>query len=314
MQVVHENAVTFGKFNGLVGIVSERADAAPGRRSDLPAVLILNTGIIHRVGAGRLTTIWARRLATEGHCVLRFDLSGIGDSERRRDNLPPFEAALSDLRDALDWLVSARGIRRVVLIGLCASADLSLLYAGDDSRIVGMVIIDPSTPLTRRHYFLKLLRRDVWRRKLQALVNRTMIFRKQSSRTSQDVAGEAQYDEVAPPEDTSFRALFSTAYQSAFAREVKTLAIFTTGAEWYNYRNQLFDAFPEIDFSAHLQLEYFERCDHMITHEANRARLFQAVNSWLATAEFKSPSTAADTQQLPVVGGPRADDLISLEF
>jgi pimeloyl-ACP methyl ester carboxylesterase len=315
MQTIIENVAVFGQFGGLVGIFSEGVNG--GSRggeasvSELPAVIILNSGIVHRVGAGRLSTIWSRRLAGAGHCVLRFDLSGVGDSERRDDTLPPIEAAMADLRDAMDWLQSTRGIRRVILTGICTGADLSLLYAGTDPRVCGIMIIDPSTPPTLRHYVLKCMTYKPWKRKYDAVLNVLKWQRKATQAFSMDVSN---YDSL-PLNDPRVRACLADAYRSAFALSVKILAIFTAGADWYTYRTQLFDAFPELDFDGNLQLEYFKRCDHIITHEVNRAHLFEVVDSWLARVEFKSPVTAPDTSRLTETqSAAKSDDLISVEF
>ncbi len=100
--IIRDHAVAFGKSNGLVGIVTEPAYGPAetehyGAPTRPPAVVLLNTGVTHRVGANRMSTTWSRRLAAAGHFVLRFDQSGIGDSERRQDNLTPLDAALADL-------------------------------------------------------------------------------------------------------------------------------------------------------------------------------------------------------------------------
>jgi pimeloyl-ACP methyl ester carboxylesterase len=292
MQAVLENAVLLGQFSGLVGIVSERAEGLPGvddtERREQPGIIILNTGILHRVGAGRLSTILARRLAIAGYYVLRFDLSGIGDSKRRRDNLPPAEGAMADLRDAVDWFQSARGIQRVILIGICSGADLSLLYAGGDLRVVGMAIVDASTPPTCWHYLLKCFDHKAWRRKLQAILNVAKAHG--ASPETHNASDVFQYDHSLELNNRRARATLADAYRNAFANSVRILAIFTTGAAWYNYRNQLFDAFPDINFEGNLRFEYFKRCDHLITHEGNRSRFFEVVESWLALTNFNCSS------------------------
>jgi pimeloyl-ACP methyl ester carboxylesterase len=316
MQSVNESAVVFGQFNGLVGIVSEPADGADGGRASgetIPlAVVILNTGIIHRVGAGRLSTIWARHLAAAGHCVMRFDLSGVGDSERRNDNLPPTDGALADIRDAVDWLQAVRGIHRVILVGLCSGADLSLLYGGTDPRIVGTVIIDASTPPTRGHYLRKLLTLKLWKRQFLDVLSR--IRAERHPHVTPTPADQAQFEPLGrdlPP----IVEILTDAYRAAFAKKVRILAIFTSGAAWYNYRNQLYDAFPTIHFDGNLRLEYFQRCDHLITHEANRTRLFDVVDSWLASTEFKHPMVEPESQHASaVISDVDSGDLISVEF
>src|SRR5262249_47307203 len=57
-----EKVVTFGAGRGLVGIVT-----LPGTpRPDAPQLLLINSGIIHRVGANRLYVSLARTLAAAG--------------------------------------------------------------------------------------------------------------------------------------------------------------------------------------------------------------------------------------------------------
>ena len=94
-----------------------------------------------------------------GYPSLRFDLSGIGDSAPRADALAPVEAALADIREALDSLQAARKARRVILAGLCSGADFSILYAASDPRVVGLVLMDPSIPRTSRFHVHRFLSR-----------------------------------------------------------------------------------------------------------------------------------------------------------
>ena len=85
---MRERALTFGPAN-LVGILTQPDPdvAVP----DAPAVVILNSGILHRAGASRMYVQVARTLAEEGMTSLRFDFSGIGDSEVRRGESIPIE-------------------------------------------------------------------------------------------------------------------------------------------------------------------------------------------------------------------------------
>src|ERR1700761_3289628 len=102
-QKFSEQVVRLGKHRSLVGIMARTA--VPGERI---TVVILNTGIAHRVGHHRMFVTLARLLAREGFSVLRFDFSGIGDSEPRLDNLPPLASSLADLHEVLDWLERER--------------------------------------------------------------------------------------------------------------------------------------------------------------------------------------------------------------
>ena len=116
---IHDQAVMIGARKTLVGIVTQPVDYEP---EDRPVFVILNSGIIHRVGHHRMYVTLARTLAKVGFQVLRFDLSGIGDSKRREDGLSLLDGALADVREVVDWLVTcAAGAKdypsRVVLGG-----------------------------------------------------------------------------------------------------------------------------------------------------------------------------------------------------
>ena len=82
---MREKAVRFGKTKSLVGVVTEASNGAG--RDGGPAVIMLNSGILHHVGACRLHVKLARALAPVGYTVMRFDHSGIGDSDARRETL-----------------------------------------------------------------------------------------------------------------------------------------------------------------------------------------------------------------------------------
>src|ERR1700761_8343217 len=129
IQKISEKAVLLGKQHSLVGIMTRAVVAEPGRN---PTVVILNTGIVHRVGHHRMFVTLSRALAGSGFNVLRFDFAGIGDSEPRADSLPPLDSSLADISDVLDWLERERGITRVVLAGLCSGADYAILRGHSD--------------------------------------------------------------------------------------------------------------------------------------------------------------------------------------
>ena len=289
-----ERAIVFGPDAGLLGIVTDPADRLD---LDQPAVVFINTGIIHRVGDNRLSTIWARRLAAAGKTVLRFDLSGIGDSERRQDDLSLVDATLADIRAAIDWLATHRRVRRVILIGTCMGADRALVYAGSDIRVVGTVLIDPSTPPTWRFYLRRYARAildvESWRRLLAKWIRAPQSLQRYwRGGLHVSLANSRQ------PNPLSLRDFFADAYQASVKANIRTLAIFTGGIAFrYNYREQLIDAFPEVGFNDLLQLEYLEKKDHLISLEADRLELFALTDAWLnaiSSCEIASAQAKSD--------------------
>ena len=75
---MREQICNFGANNGLFGILTSPDDDA--KLADAPVAIILNAGIVHRVGPFRMHVDIARQLAAKGFSTLRMDLSGLGDS------------------------------------------------------------------------------------------------------------------------------------------------------------------------------------------------------------------------------------------
>jgi len=289
---VTEQAQLFGPRRSLVGIVT---DPPPGAPPGCPTVVVLNSGIVHRVGANRMTVALARALASRGHRVIRFDLSGIGDSPPRPDALSPVEAAMADIREVLDTLEESRGVRRVVLAGLCSGADAALLYAGGDRRVVGVALLDPSMPRTRRHRYLhyrgRLLSGTSW---LNVLRGRNAFLRELFGRTSRAAGGPPQ-PSLQDPEVLRF---LSGKYQAALDADVRFLAVLT-GERSY-YREHLLDAFPSVHFGDRLRLEHFRSADHMFSASDDRERLIRLLAEWAGATPF-GPGPSASIPALQQV-------------
>src|ERR1700722_14447258 len=155
-QKITEQAVLFGGRSSLVGILTRAVSAAS---ADCPAIVILNTGIVHRVGEHRMFATMSRALAAVGCEMLRFDFSEIDDSAHRDDGLAMAEASMSEIKEALDWLERDGKASRMILVGVCSGADHALLYGHTDPRIVGLVLMDPLIPPTLRYYLQYIAQR-----------------------------------------------------------------------------------------------------------------------------------------------------------
>jgi pimeloyl-ACP methyl ester carboxylesterase len=281
---IHHRAVMLGIRKTLVGVLTEPHDY---KADDRPVFVILNSGIIHRVGHHRMYVTLARALAGAGYQALRFDLSGVGDSDSRGDALSPLEAALADVREVVDWLVTTREARRIILVGLCSGADHSLVYSISDPRICGLVLLDPSIPPTRWFYVRELLHhltrpqawinlvtgRGSWSTRLHRAIG--LAYDNSRERHSLDLS------------DPAIRLFLQNAYQRSMDLGMKCLAVFTSGMpHQHNYRRQILDAFPTVPFTGRLQLEYFSGCDHVFTSENDRKRLFGILLAWVEATIF----------------------------
>ena len=150
----------------LVGVLSKPVD--PSR----VGVVVVVGGPQYRVGAHRQFVLLARRLASAGYAVLRFDYRGMGDSDGEMRN---FDTIESDINTAVSALLSScPEVCRVVLWGLCDGASAALMFAGEatDKRVAGLCLLNPwvrsDATLARtqlKHYYgERLLQSEFWRK------------------------------------------------------------------------------------------------------------------------------------------------------
>ncbi len=135
-------------------------------------VVVIVGGPQYRVGSHRQFVLLSRALAGAGITTLRFDYRGIGDgSGAARD----FEDVNDDIRAAIDSLCTRAGVGRVVLWGLCDAASAALMYASNDSRVVGLVLLNPwvhslateARVRLKTYYLARLRNREFWRKVLR---------------------------------------------------------------------------------------------------------------------------------------------------
>jgi dienelactone hydrolase len=141
-----ERAVTFGGERRLFGILT--SPPASAKRADLPAIIMLNAGSIHRIGAHRLYVPMARRWAALGFHVLRVDLSGIGDSPvgaGQPENLTYPRDRGQDVQAAMDFLSESLKIDKFVLTGLCSGGDITFEIGFRSPKVAGAIMINPRT-------------------------------------------------------------------------------------------------------------------------------------------------------------------------
>ena len=161
----------------LFGVMHEPAGEGSGA-----GVVFLNAGPQNRVGPQRIYVNAARRFADAGVACLRIDLPGVGESEGPfpENNLDCHDPA--NVRGAVDRL-EARGVRSVVLLGLCVGARVAVRAALADTRvdavvcwsapvisgaadIIGEAISQAAARGQLRHWSRRLLQPHRWKRYL----------------------------------------------------------------------------------------------------------------------------------------------------
>jgi pimeloyl-ACP methyl ester carboxylesterase len=281
---IREQALLLGQRKSLVAVLAQDSSVCSG---DKPAIVILNSGIIHRVGPNRIFVQLARLLAGAGHLVMRFDLSGIGDSEPRAEGLPPLDAALADIREALDSLQTTRKAERVILVGLCSGADHSIIYGGQDSRVAGVVLIDPAVPRTvgyyLRHYRRRMFRWQSWRNVASTRHPFWKALRHSLTAAPTLAPPSGAQDPVPDLQSPQVRTFLRSAYARTVEAGVPIMAIFSGGREdQHNHPRQLLEAFPGVAFGSQLRLESLGSADHTFSAESHRGRLMQLIVDWVA--------------------------------
>jgi pimeloyl-ACP methyl ester carboxylesterase len=277
-----EQVTVLGRRRSLVSIITRptTADAI-----DRPAVVILNTGIIHRVGHHRMYVTLSRTLARRGYTVVRFDFSGIGDSAPSEDRMAPLAACLAEVKEVLDSIAQTHKFTRFVLVGLCSGADHAIMYGSNDPRVVGLVLMDPTLPPTPRYYFhyvtQRLLNPRNW---LSVVTGRSGLMRLAATQVRRQVQVKKNASEELTLQNLQFSPQLAQSYRTASMRSVNMLAVFTSVSVRHTYQRQILDAFPEAGAAGRLRLEYFPDSDHLFSTPNARDRLYHVIEDWLESA------------------------------
>jgi alpha-beta hydrolase superfamily lysophospholipase len=293
---MREEAVVFGHASALVGIITE-PPAAP-RSQDYPAVLLLNAGLLHRVGPNRLYVKLARSLAALGCVVLRFDLSGFGDSPVRDDTLPVEQRVVRETQEAMDYLRATRGIERFVLMGICSGAAIALKTACGDARVVGVVLINtPGQLYATPEEVHRALARHYWRLAVSS------SFRAKNWRKV--IRGNFDYRSVIRVLSFRLRGLFVRQRQTAAgvrqvavelhgvtARGVQLLMVHAEGDEGLDYIEVILgDEIRELSAGGRLRVEVIVGANHTFTLLPNQHQLLQVVQQWVQALGRPMPVT-----------------------
>jgi len=277
---MREKVLRFGLERGLSGVLAEpdgneAVDGAPG-------VVLLNSGILHHVGPSRLYVRIARRFALDGHVTLRFDFSGIGDSEARKDALPFVESAPLEAQAAMDLLEKKHGLDRFVLVGLCSGADMAFKVAGLDPRVVATVQLDSYAYRTPgyyvRRYAPRILDPRAYVRSFLGRRKNAAVARMRASTEFQETYTAPEYRRIFPP-----RELVEAQLRTLLARRVHMLNIFSDGqGDHINHGAQYARAFPGLEFQDLLSVEYVPHASHTFTDLDDQKKVEATIARWAA--------------------------------
>ncbi|MEZ4403023.1 MAG: alpha/beta fold hydrolase [Kofleriaceae bacterium] len=274
---VRDEVVALHADRSVVAILSRAADGA----RDRPAAILLNAGVLHRVGPHRLHVELGRRLAARGIPTLRVDLAGVGDSPPRSTE-PTFRAsAVVDVRAAMTELTALTGRDQFILFGLCSGADNAIAAALADRRVAAVVLLDPPTYATRRARLRQVAARArgfddagaalAWAGALAA----RRLRRLTAAPPAADPSDGGQRREI--PSAAAHGADLTALVE----RGVHVLAIYSgVHRERYNHADQVFEMFAGL--RGRIERAYFPDANHSFTALAARAAMTDTVVAWVA--------------------------------
>lgn len=291
-----ERPAIFGRARHLIG--TECRPTAGAASPDVPAVLFVNAGTVHRVGPHRIYVTLARALAEVGVPSLRFDLSGVGDSRvPEQDVGTRLEGVRADLHESVGFLQQRMGAAGVLGFGLCSGADHAFDLALEDDRVVGAVLLDTNVHVTRGYR----------RRRLRAAAGRASTWGAVLTGRHPSIRGLAarvlghtpEEPEVVRPglvaTELPDRETRGGQIRALLERGVALHYIFTGGVlERFNGPGQLAEAYPESGVDEGASLAWLPDAEHTFASRASQQELVRLVIAW-TTREFPA-SGAADTE------------------
>lgn len=289
-----ERILRFGDKDGLLGILT---DPAGSRNASGTAVVFLNAGIIHRVGPQRLNVKLARHVARSGYPALRFDLSGLGDSAAPDASRDFAGQAVFDIRAALDCIEEQTGCRRVVGVGLCSGADNLFSAAGLDTRMSGLLLLDPYAyaSLEAKVMFLAPRAYSPWH------WGRLAMRMAQRLRTSvaSEAAGPVEPAATDDGRDAPPRLEFGARLQDIVQRGTLVSLIYTANScREINAAGQFRRNFPEFDFGSNLDVSVFADVDHTFTRLSSQHRLMDELDRFLDRCTSQSARAAQKPEEI----------------
>lgn len=277
---MREKVVKIGQPTPLLGVMTEPEE---NRRNDM-AIILLNSGVMHRIGSCRLSVKVARSIADEvGITALRFDFSGVGDSEPRSGGVDFESAVVSEVVEVMDYMQSEYGVSRFVLFGLCSGGHVACRVGGYDSRVTHIIQIDghcyPTWKSWYYHYAPKVLSLERW---LGRFKKAFAGVSSSGSLNGAEVAGiESEYFEVPDFGTTPERRVIADRLKKIIDNRISLFCFYTGRQPSYNYANQFVDCYHDVDFGDSLKVCYMPDSSHIVSDPESQSRVVWETVHWL---------------------------------
>lgn len=274
--MILEENINFGEVTHLSGIMTiPNAGIDSGK-----CIILLNAGMIQKMGPYRLYVNLARYMAMESYYSFRFDFSGIGDSSNSYDNLTHKDRLIKEIQLAINEINKYAKFEEIILLGMCSGADAAFRYLMDNNNIVSKYIlingyyIDDSQiadindvilhSVNKRYYTKKMFSREALCRVFK--FNLT-FFKKMRSIMLKKCPNE---NNNLPRTTSDFKKIGSGN---------SILLIFSEGSTSYDVFNYLHKYYV-ID-KPWIKSVFFENVDHTFTPVKSQSALIRVIKNWL---------------------------------
>jgi pimeloyl-ACP methyl ester carboxylesterase len=283
----------------MYGVLTTPASGADGTE----ALVLCHAGVTSKAGTGEYMRILADQLAELGRSVLRFDQSGVGDSEGDLGDGIPINRyyrmiqtglAVADTEDAVDWLAATGRPAGISLLGHCGGCvTAALLAARRPGAFRGLIFIalpvlhspvngEPegradSDRLTHAQ-LRKLLRPEGYMRVLRGRTDFALMTRAAATYGIERLRKWAHRD---PRRSASglhplFNRFLGEAFEDLMKRRTPVLLVLPeldveTETFESEFRGKVLASRPE--YGALCRIEYLPDTDHSVMFESSRERL-----------------------------------------
>lgn len=275
---MRERVISIGQANPLIGIISQ-PEAAEVTNPSI-AVILLNSGVIHRVGSCRLSVTLARAITEQaGVLTLRFDFSGIGDSGARRNALIAYESAVEEVQEVMDYLAREKQVKEFILYGLCSGAYASYRTALRDPRVVGIAQLDGYCYMSWKSYFHHYLPRLFSMTRWTSITKRALGLKATSAA---DAGEDERFFEVPTFGNFPPKAEVVAGLGKLVRRGIKLFSVFAR-SDHYNYEGQFRDCFSSIPFSKSDKVLYLPAASHIVAEPDDQKLVVAGIADWVKT-------------------------------
>lgn len=276
---MRETIVEIGQQSPIVGVLCKPEQLS----NEHTAVILLNSGVMHRVGACRLSVRIARAICQQtGLMSVRFDFPYIGDSPPRNAESSDFGLiAVDEVREVMDFLQQTRGIKQFILYGLCSGAHTSLQVGLVDDRVIGVAQINGNSYAPMKstiRWYLSKFRADRLLLTIKNFIKKIL----KNSPSNLEVQDESSYFEVPKYAARPDRAIMVDWYSKLIAKKIQLFSIYTEQNIDYFYHNQFYDCFGEVDFGDQLWLDYLPEASHLIEQPKYQERVINDIVNWVS--------------------------------